>query len=184
MSSSSTLPYNHISIFLHWLIALGILCMIPLGAYMHGLPLSPSKFQLYLVHKSLGITILMLVLVRLLWRLTHTPPALPLSMTALEQKLAHAMQHALYLFMITSPITGWLMSSAFGKPVILFDAIPLPDLVAPSEALGDTFKLLHMISNISLSTLISLHVLAALKHHFKDKDEVLVRMLPILSRRS
>jgi len=184
MSSPSPRSYHRVTILLHWLIALGIFCLIPLGAYMHELPLSPTKFQLYLIHKSLGISVLALVMVRLWWRFTHRPPALPASMTALEQKLAHAMQHALYLFMITSPLTGWLMSSAFGKPVILFDAIPLPDLVAPSEALGDTFKLLHMISNISLSTLISLHVLAALKHHFKDKDEVLVRMLPILSRRS
>lgn len=184
MSSNAMMSYNRVSIFLHWLIALGIFCMIPLGAYMYDLPLSPTKFQLYLIHKTLGICILALVVVRLLWRFTHRPPALPGSMTALEQKLAHAMQHSLYLLMITSPITGWLMSSAFGKPVILFDVIPLPDLVAPDEALGETFKLLHKISNITLSTLISLHVLAALKHHFKDKDEVLVRMLPFLSRRS
>ena len=182
MISFQNARHTGFAIFLHWLIALGIFCLIPVGMYMHDLPLSPEKLQLYSYHKSLGITILLLVVIRLIWRMTHRPPALPVSMSAKEQRIAHVMSHGLYLFMLLSPLTGWLMSSFFGKPVVLFGQLPLPDLVSANEATGKLFAVLHEISNYSLCTLVVLHILASLKHHFKDRDDVMARMLPFLSR--
>lgn len=180
--ASTSTRYTGFAIFMHWLVALAIFCIVPLGAYMHDLPLSPTKLQLYSYHKSLGICILLLVVIRLLWRYGHTPPALPASMSAKEQMIAHAMSHGMYLLMITSPLTGWLMSSFFGKPVVVFGLFQMPDLVAPSEDMGKLFATLHMLSNFTLATMITLHILASLKHHFKDKDDVLARMLPFLAR--
>ena len=181
-TDTTSARYTGVAIFLHWLIALAIFCVLPLGVYMHELPLSPTKLQLYSLHKSLGITILTLVVVRLLWRFTHTPPALPASMSAKEQRIAHGMVHGMYLFMLLSPLTGWLMSSFLGKPVVLFGMLPIPDLVGPNEATGKAFKELHEVCNYILCTLFSLHILASLKHHFKDRDDVLARMLPFLAR--
>lgn len=187
MSSPSTLSsnpaYSSVAIALHWLIALAVFVIVPLGAYMHDLPLSPSKLQLYSYHKSLGACILVLMLLRLVWRKTHQPPALPATMSAREQKIAHGIAHGMYFFLFTSPLTGWLMSSFFGKTVVVFGLLPLPDLVSPNESLGELFTTLHMISNFTLATLISLHILASLKHHFIDKDGVMARMVPWLGRK-
>lgn len=181
-SSSASDRYTPVAIALHWLVALGIFCVLPLGVYMHELDPSPQKIQLYAYHKWLGMSILILVIVRLLWRFTHRPPALPDTMSAKEQRIAHGMTHGMYLFMVLSPLCGWLMSSAFGKPVVLFGALPIPDLIGPNESTGNVFKVLHEICNYILCTLFSLHILASLKHHFKDRDDILARMLPFLSK--
>lgn len=181
-SNSTSTRYTAIAIALHWLIALGIFCALPIGMYMHELDPSPLKIQLYAYHKWAGISILILVVVRLLWRFTHRPPALPDSMTAKEQRIAHGMTHGMYLFMLLVPLTGWLMSSAFGKPVVLFGVLPIPDLIGPNEATGKFFKEFHEVCNYIFCTLISLHILASLKHHFKDRDGILARMLPFLDQ--
>lgn len=174
--------YSHIAIALHWLIALGIFCAMPLGLYMADLQLSPTKLQLFAYHKWLGISILILVVIRLLWRVTHRPPALPASMPARQQRFAHGITHGMYLLMFLVPLTGWLMSSAFGKPVVLFgiQQLQLPDLIGVSEQAGKFFKEAHEICNYIFGTLLSLHILASLKHHFMDRDDVLARMLPFL----
>jgi cytochrome b561 len=180
--STASTQYTGFAIFLHWLVALGVFCVVPLGAYMHDLPASPVKFELYAYHKSIGVCILLLMIIRVLWRFKHTPPALPNSMSAKEQMIAHAMAFGMYVLLFTSPLTGYLMSSFFGKAVVVFGLFQLPALVAPSEDMGKLFATLHMISNFTLATLISLHILASLKHHFKDKDAVLARMLPFLAK--
>ena len=182
MSDSSTPRYTGVAIFLHWLIALGIFCMIPLGVYMHDLPLSPQKLQLYSLHKSVGVLLLLLIFIRLFWRATHRPPALPAAMSAKEQRIAHGMSHALYLFMLLSPVTGGLMSAFFGKPLVLFGILPMPSPVEANEDIGKLFAILHEVSNYALCTLVALHILASLKHHFKDRDDVLIRMLPVLAK--
>lgn len=181
-SNNAPARYSHVAIALHWLIALGIFCVLPLGLYMHELQPSLAKIQLYAYHKWLGISILILVIARLLWRFTHRPPALPDSMSAKEQRIAHGMTHGMYLLMLLVPITGWLMSSAFGKPVVMFGVLPLPDLIGPNEQTGEFFKEVHEVCNYIFCTLFSLHILASLKHHFKDHDGILARMLPFLEK--
>lgn len=167
---------------LHWLMALLILGMLGLGFYMQGLPLSPEKLKLYSWHKWAGVTVFLLGIVRLAWRATHLPPALPAAMPWLLQRAAQAIHLLLYLLMLAIPLSGWLMSSAKGFQTVWFGVLPLPDLVAKDKDLGDFLESLHLNLNLQLIGLLVAHVGASLKHHFIDKDDVLLRMLPRFGR--
>jgi cytochrome b561 len=170
--------YTATAKLLHWLIALIILGLLPLGFYMSGLKLSPQKLQLYSWHKWAGVTVFLLVLVRILWRIGHRPPALPTHMKPYEQLAAHLGHFALYALMLAIPLSGWLMSSAKGFQTVWFGILPLPDLLAKDRDLGDTLLLVHQTLNFTLIAVLLGHIGAALKHHFMDRDEVLTRMLP------
>ena len=163
---------------LHWLIALLILGLLGLGFYMHDLPLSPQKLQLYSWHKWAGVTVFLLVIVRLAWCVTHQPPPLPAGMPRWQQWAAHTTHVLLYLLMLAIPLSGWLMSSAKGFQTVWFGVLPLPDLLAKDKVLGDLLATLHMSLNLLLVALLVAHVGASLKHHFINKDDVLLRMLP------
>ena len=169
--------YTGMAIGLHWMIAMLIFSAFPLGLYMHDLKLSPTKLHLYSYHKWIGITVLMLAVLRVLWRATHKPPALHL---ARWQEIASHIVHGLiYLLILAVPVSGWLMSSAKGFKTVWLDILPLPDLVAKNKALGDLLSNVHTALNYTLLALVLMHVAAALKHHFIDRDDVLLRMLPI-----
>ncbi|MBN8441862.1 MAG: cytochrome b [Thauera sp.] len=163
---------------LHWGIAILILGLLGLGFYMQDLPLSPAKLQLYSFHKWAGVTVFMAVVVRLAWRVTHRPPALPTHMAPLERLAAHAGHHLLYLLMFAIPLSGWLMSSAKGFQTVWFGVLPIPDLLDKDKELGDLLQTVHMSLNFLLIAVLLAHVGAALKHHFIDRDDVLTRMLP------
>ena len=163
---------------LHWGIAVLIFGMLGLGFYMTGLDLSPTKLQLFSWHKWAGVTVFMLVVVRLAWRVGHKPPALPAHMPALERFAAHAGHHLLYVLMFAIPLSGWLMSSAKGFQTVWFGVLPIPDLLAKDKALGDLLQTVHLALNFTLIAVLVGHVGAALKHHFIDKDDVMTRMLP------
>lgn len=172
--------YTATAITLHWLLALGLLGMLALGLYMTGLPMSPSRLKLYNWHKWAGIVILALSALRLLWRLTHRPPALPqqvLRHMPAWQRVAHHGTHlALYLLFFAVPLMGWAYSSAAGFPVVLFGVLPLPDFVPADRALAETLKPWHGALAYTLAALIVLHVLGALKHQLIDRDGLLSRM--------
>ncbi|TVO58864.1 cytochrome b [Denitromonas halophila] len=170
--------YTPTAITLHWLIALGITGAFGLGVYMHELPLSPTKLQLYSWHKWAGVTLFLLILFRLGWRLTHPVPTLPGTMSPALRLAAGAAHWVLYALMLAIPLSGWLMSSAKGFQTVWFGLVPLPDLLAKDAALGDTLKDVHEALNFTLLGLVVLHTAAALKHHFIDRDSVLTRMLP------
>ena len=174
--------YTTTAISLHWLIAIGIAGTFSLGLYMHELPLSPTKLQLYSWHKWAGVSLFALIVVRLLWRATHAAPPLPAQMPALQRLAANATHWALYALMIAVPLSGWLMSSAKGFQTVWFGVLPLPDLVAKDAALGDLLQDVHEALNLTMLGLVLLHAVAALKHHFIDRDDVLTRMLPALER--
>jgi cytochrome b561 len=174
--------YTPTAIALHWLIALLIFIAFPLGIYMHDLPLSPTKLQLYSYHKWIGVTVFMLAVVRLWWRATHQPPALPDSMPGWEKFAAHATHYALYVLIFIIPLSGWLMSSAKGFQTVWFGVLPLPDLVGKDEALGKLLQEVHEVLNFALLGLLLGHVGAALKHHFIQHDDILARMLPFLRK--
>lgn len=169
--------YTEPAIAAHWVIAALILVAFPLGVYMHELPLSPTKLKLYSYHKWIGITVLLLFVPRILWRITHRPPA-PLPMPAWQHRIAEGTHHLLYLLMFLVPLSGWLMSSAKGFQVVYFGVLPLPDLVGKSEDLGDLLKEVHEALNFGLLALVGLHVAGTLKHMIIDKDGTLRRMLP------
>ena len=173
-----TLGYTPVAKVLHWLIAVLLFGLLALGFYMHDLPLSPQKLQLYSWHKWAGVSAFLLVIVRLAWRVTHRPPALPAGMSKLMRFAAHAGHLALYGFMFAIPLSGWLMSSAKGFQTVWFGVLPLPDLLDKNKELGDLLQTVHSILNWLFVAAVAGHIGAALKHHFIDKDDILTRMLP------
>lgn len=169
--------YTRTAKLLHWIIAVMIFGLLGLGFYMADLPLSPYKLQLYSWHKWAGVSLWLLVLLRLCWRATHRPPALPAHMSATERLAAHAGHGLLYLLMLAIPLSGWLMGSAKGIPTVWFGLLPLPDLIGKDKELARLLQSAHWALNIALLALLAAHVGAALKHHVIDKDDVLRRML-------
>jgi len=163
---------------LHWVMAILLFGLLALGFYMHDLPLSPEKLKLYSWHKWAGVTAFLLVLVRLAWRVTHLPPALPASMPRIMQLAAHAGHFALYALMIAIPLSGWLMSSAKGFQTVWFGVLPIPDLLDKNKELGDLLAVVHKVLNLLFVAVLAGHIGAALKHHFIDKDDILTRILP------
>ena len=145
---------------------------------MAGLPLSPIKLKLFSWHKWTGVTLFVLVCLRLAWRTGHRAPPLPGHMPRIEQMLAHGSHRLLYLLMFAIPLSGWLMSSAKGVQTVYFGVLPIPDLLQRNRELGEQLQTLHWGLNLLLAAMVIGHVAAALKHHFIDKDEVLARMLP------
>ena len=168
--------YTPVAKALHWLMAVLIIGLIVLGVYMHELPLSPQKLQLYSWHKWAGVSVFLLVWVRLLWRITHRPPALPETLSAPMQWLAHAGHFSLYALMIAIPLSGWLMSSAKGIQTVWFGVLPIPDLIGKDKALGQQLAQLHEALNWLLMLTLAGHIAAALWHHFVLKDDTLRRM--------
>jgi len=170
--------YTGTAIALHWLIALGIAGTFSLGLYMHELPLSPEKLRLYSWHKWVGVTLFLLIVLRLGWRLLNPPPELPGTMPGWQRLAAHGGHYLLYFLMLAVPLSGWLMSSAKGFQTVWFGVLPLPDLLPKDKALGEQLELIHKSLNFLMAFVVGGHVLAALKHHYIDRDDVLIRMLP------
>lgn len=181
----ATASYDKVAKTFHWVIALAILGMLALGWTMGEIPNGPDKFALYGLHKSIGIAILALSLLRLGRRLAHSAPPLPETMKICEKALAHIVHALLYAMMIGIPLSGWIMvsTSARNFPTILFGLIPLPHLpvvstLANKEQIHDISHESHEILAYGLAALLILHVAAALKHHWRDRDDVLTRMAP------
>ena len=163
---------------LHWLIAVLIGAQIALGLIGTALPLSMTKLVTLARHKSLGITILALVLVRLAWRALNPSPELPGALKPYERVLARGTHAGLYVLMIALPLTGWIMSSARGFPVSWFNLLQLPNLVGRSTTLYHAMVRVHVLLAIALGLILVLHIAAAIKHHVVLKDDTLRRMLP------
>lgn len=174
--------YTALAIALHWLLALVIVGMFAVGVYMADLPFSPQRLKLYNWHKWTGISFLALTVLRLLWRLTHRPPALPEAIThampSWQMRAYHATHHLMYVLFFAVPLLGWAYSSAAGFPIVWFGQIALPDLLPADKALAEWIKPLHKFSALALMGLAALHVAAALKHQWVDRDGLLLRMLP------
>lgn len=168
--------YTPIAKGLHWLMAVMILGLLALGTLMTELPLSPQKLELYSWHKWFGVTVFLLVWLRLAWRVTHRPPPLPATLSPAMRLAAHAGHGLLYVLMIVIPLTGWLMSSAKGFQTVWFGVLPLPDLLARNRELGDLLQQVHKLLNLLLMLTLAGHVLAALWHHLVLKDDTLRRM--------
>jgi len=164
----------------HWGIALIVVCLLIGGHLMHDLPDGTIKLVIYNLHKSLGITVLTLTLCRLLWNNVSERPHLDDPMPAWEKPLARPLQNIFYVLLLAMPLTGWIFSSAAGRPVHFFGLFTLPDLVSPDKPIAKFFRELHGIISYIIISAVALHVGSVLKHHFIDKDEHLKRMLPAL----
>lgn len=179
---AGTKRYSLTAIVLHWVLGLAILGIFAVGLYMTDLPFSPTRLKLYNWHKWAGVTILALSVLRLVWRLTHRPPALPgkisAAMPAWQHWAHHGTHHALYALFFLVPLIGWAYSSAAGFPIVVFGVLPLPDFVPADKALAEMIKPLHELSAFALIGLAGLHIAAALKHQWVDRDGLINRMLP------
>jgi len=162
--------------------ALMLAGMLGLGFYMQGLPLSPQKLQLYSWHKWTGVTVFMLALLRLAWRITHRPPPLPAHMGRPAIALAHTGHGLLYALMLAIPVSGWLMSSAMGFQTVWFGFLPLPDLLERDREVAKTLTQVHVWLNWTLIVTVTGHVLAAAKHQFWSRDGLLSRMSLVSSK--
>ena len=174
--------YTRTAMLLHWLMGIALVTLFGVGLYMADLPFSPQRLKLYNWHKWAGVSILVLSLLRLVWRLVHRPPHLPervqKAMPRWQQLAHHGAHHLLYLLFFAVPLLGWAYSSAAGFPIVFLGLWQLPDFIAASPELADALKPLHKLSAFAMAALVAVHVAAALKHHFVDRDGLLLRMLP------
>lgn len=177
MDGHARTRYTRPAIALHWLLALMIVGAFGFGLYMTGLPFSPQRLKLYNWHKWAGVTILALTALRLLWRLAHRPPAPP-AMPAWQRRAAAASHGLMYVLFFAIPLVGWAYSSAAGFPIVWFGVLPLPDFVPVDKGLAEALKPWHGWLAWALAALVVLHVAAALKHQFIDRDGLLSRMRP------
>ena len=177
--SEQTNRYTDVAIALHWLLALALVAAFCVGLYMADLKLSPTRVRLFNWHKWAGISILVLSAFRLGWRWRHRPPEAPASMSPLQMRLAHATHALLYAMFFLVPVAGWAHSSASGFPVVWFGLLPLPDFVPVDKALAHTLAQVHTALAYTLAGIVAIHVAAALRHHFVERDSLLWRMSPL-----
>lgn len=170
--------WGTVSKTLHWLIALLILALGIVGLVMGEFPKTPKYFWIYTLHKSLGISVLALVGLRLAWRLYAGAPA-PVAVPGWQARAASLTHGLLYLLMFALPLSGWLYDSASGlRPFRLFGLWEMPKLVAPSESLRVVFHGVHEWGFWALILLVGVHAAAAFHHHLQLRDSTLARMLP------
>jgi cytochrome b561 len=155
-----------------------ILIQVFLGLTADDLPLGMKKLKLLAEHKSFGMTILGLAVLRLAWRTANRTPELPDTLKSWERAVAQVTHWGLYLLLFALPVSGWLMSSARGFPVSWFGYFQFPDLVPKNQGFYDAMLQTHHVLVWVLGGVVLLHVAAAVKHHFMLKDDVLKRMLP------
>ena len=171
--------YGVVAQLFHWTIVVLIIVQFVLANRADDLPLGSAKIAVLARHKSFGITILALMLLRLVWRWINKVPAEPSDVPHWQRIAARISHVALYVLLIATPVVGWLMSSARNFPVSWFGLVTLPDFIAPNRPAYDFLHEAHEVMAFTLLGLALLHVAAALKHHFIDRDNVLRRMLPI-----
>ena len=177
---NTTDRWGSLSMSLHWLIAVLILVLGIVGLSMDSLPKTPSYFWVYTAHKSLGITVLALVVVRLAWRLYAGRPEPAPGIPAWQERIAEATHWLIYVLIFAVPLSGWLFDSATAlRPLHWWGAITMPSLTGgPAPDWAGFTRSLHHFLFWTLVAVVALHVAAALKHHLFDCDNVLRRMLP------
>lgn len=181
--------YTAVAITLHWLTAIAILLLLIAGLWMTDAIKQPDTrnfaYKVYQWHKALGLTVLVLTLARIGWRLLNPPPPLPTGMSRLERMGAAFSHAAFYGLMLGLPLAGWAMVSVspFGLPTMIFGLFEWPHIpwlvdIADKKPVEAVFKSAHKYMGFGLMALLGLHIGAALKHHFVNRDDVLARMLP------
>lgn len=161
----------------HWLLAILILGQLALGKIAEGAKLSPLKLDLFVWHKSIGVTILALVMLRLAWRLGNPPPAPPAAMPRWETKLAAVGHTLLYVLMLAVPLSGWWISDSSRIPFKAYWILPMPDLLAVDRSVQEIAEGMHDVLTMVLLVVVIVHIAAALRHHFYLRNQILRRML-------
>jgi cytochrome b561 len=174
--TEQVLHYNRVARWLHWTIAVLIIANLVIGIFHDGLG---KAFPAMPIHKSIGMLVLVLSLVRLGWRLTHPAPPLPASVSRIETGLAHGFHWLLYALMIVMPMSGWIFSSAGKYPLGFFGLFEIPKFaLTKADPIVGLAHEGHEVLGYAMAALVVGHIAAALRHHFLLKDGVLRRMLP------
>ena len=174
---NSSARFGAVAQTLHWLVAALIVYQFILAERAESATLF-QKLGILATHKSVGLSVLALAVIRLIWRLYNVRPASPATEPAVRRTLARLSHALLYGLLLALPISGWLMSSAANTPVSYFGRVTLPDLIAPSEVWAERLLDIHAALFWSLATVVAVHASAALYHHFVLRDDILRRMLP------
>ena len=162
---------------LHWLIAMLILIQIPLGIVIANQWGGAWQQQLYNLHKSIGAVIFPIVVIRLVWRLTHPPLPLPADIAPIQQFAAHATHWTLYGLLVVQPLIGWVATSAFPAPLPVFGLFELPKIWRADKAFAEQLFVVHRWLGIAIAFVAAMHIGAALHHHFVRRDRVLMRII-------
>lgn len=170
--------YGSVTKTLHWLIALLVIGMLIFGFILDGMPKGSMKDTLIGLHKSVGMTVLLLMVIRLSWRFINPQPVLPITIPRWEQRAARGLHFLLYIVLFAMPVSGWVMSSLGGHPVMFWNIFNAALPVVPNKTWAHNFFTLHAVIAWIIIGFLILHIAAAFKHHFIEKNNVLRRMLP------
>lgn len=183
MSSADT-QYRGAARLIHWLMAILVLAMIPVGVLMTQQGLERSlQNSLFIFHKNVGVLLLILIVIRILYRLTHKPAPLPSEIPDWQHRIAGLSHLALYTLLFVMPVAGYVRVKAGGFPIETLDALGVPSLVPRSDALADVAKAIHYFGGFAIAGLIAMHIGAALYHGIVRRDGVFSRMWPPLGGR-
>ena len=177
LSDRAEAGYSSTARLFHWLTAALVLVMIPIGIVMANANVGPAQDTLYHLHRSIGATLLPLVLVRLLYRMNHPPPPLPAGVAAGQRRIAHVTHGALYGLLLLQAMVGCIATSAYRAPILVFWLFELPPIWPVDRPFSEALFAVHRVIGFALVILIVLHIGAALFHHVVLKDVVLRRML-------
>ncbi|MFO1158806.1 MAG: cytochrome b/b6 domain-containing protein [Reyranellaceae bacterium] len=177
MSDRAEAGYTGIARLFHWSTAVVVLLMLAIGIVMANLDLGPAQGMLYHLHRSLGVALLPLVLARLLYRMRHPPPPLPASVSPGQRRIARLTHWALYGLLLLQALVGWIATSAYRAPILVFWLVELPPIWPEDRPFSESLFAVHRVLGLALLGLIALHVGAALFHHFVLKDDVIRRMV-------
>jgi len=170
--------YGTVARILHWTVALLVLLQIPAGIAMTSEPLAAWADPLYIFHKGSGSLLLVLVLARAAWRLTHRAPPFPDYMPALEQRIAHATHVTIYVVLVVMVVSGYVRTVGDGFPIELLDALGVPPLIPYMPRLARAMLVVHQFAAVALVGLVAVHVSAVLRHQLIEGNPVLARMWP------
>lgn len=182
MDTDTLRPYAPPARWIHWIMAVLVILVIPAGFAMMNMDSGPTQDRLFDLHRSIGFTILCLAVIRVAVRILNPPPGRPAGMPKIMWVAAEAVHYALYTLILVMPVLGWLASNAFGSAVGIFGLFTLPNLIGKDDALADLFGNWHQRLGYLMTALVLMHAGAGLWHGVVRRDGVLSRMLPSLSR--
>ena len=171
-------PYNPVAKLFHWIVVALLVMQISIALVLPSVLPATAADGLAAWHLSVGSTILLVMLLRLAWRLTHPPPPAPADLSLQLRMVSRATHWAFYAILIVLPLLGWTTASAYGATVRLFGLIPLPALTAPDKSFAEAIGKVHGAVAVMLLGLIALHVAGVLYHVLVKRDRVIHRMLP------
>ncbi len=177
MMKNSRERYGSMTKILHWLIACLLLCQVPLGWYMSGLDNEdPWYYRALDLHLSLGLMVLVLFLIKIVWLLISPSPQLSSKLAKWERRTARLIHRVLIGALGLVPLTGYLSYTSQGDPVSIYELFEIPGVMEFSEAGAERLAALHMYLAYAMAAIAMIHISAALKHHFLDGDDLLLRM--------